>query len=65
MWIRAEALNGFWGHLSEASRWFQLIDIASLLALVLCLFGTGWRRWIGSALGFVSFLLCCVAAAGF
>ena len=41
MWIRAEQLHGLWGHFDEASRWFQLIDLASLLAVVLCLFGLG------------------------
>ena len=64
MWLRAEQLHGFWGHLNEASRWFQLIDLTSLLAIVLCLFGVGWRRWLGAALGLMSFLLCCAIAEG-
>jgi hypothetical protein len=64
MWVRAEQLHGFWDHLGEAARWFQAIILTSLLAIILCLFGTGWRRWVGSALGLVSFLLCCLAAEG-
>lgn len=64
MWIRVEQLHGFWNHLSEASRWFQMIDLTSLLAVLLCLFGTGWQRWLSSALGLMSFLLCCGYAAG-
>ena len=59
MWVRAERLHGFWGHFDEASRWFQSIDLTSLLAIVLCLFGIGWRGWLGSALGLLSF--CCAA----
>jgi hypothetical protein len=64
MWFRVERLHGFWGHFDEASRWFQAIDLTSLLAIALCLFGIGWRRWLGSALGLLSFLLCCGYAAG-
>jgi len=64
IWVRAEQLHGFWEHLNEASRWFQAIDLASLIAIVLCLFGTGWRRWLGSTVGLLSFLLCCGYAAG-
>ena len=63
-WLRAEQLHGFWGHFNEASRWFQVIDLTALLEIVLCLFGIGWRRWLGSALGLVSFLLCCAYAVG-
>jgi hypothetical protein len=64
MWVRAEQLHGFWEHLNEASRWFQVIDLASSVAIVLCLFGIGWRRWLGSTVGLLSFLLCCGYAAG-
>jgi hypothetical protein len=64
MWIRVGKLDGFWGHFAEASRWFLMIDLFSLLAIVLCLFGIGWRRWVGSAFGFLSFLLCCGYAMG-
>jgi hypothetical protein len=64
MWVRAEQLHGFWGHFNEASHWFQVIDLTSLLAIILCLFGMGWRRWVGSTLGLLSFVLCCGYAAG-
>lgn len=64
LWLREQQLHGFWGHFNEASRWFQLIDLTSLLAIVLCLFGVGWRRWLGAALGLMSFLLCCAIAEG-
>ena len=57
MWTRARQLHGFWGHLGEASRWFQAIDLASLLVVTLFLFGIGWRRWLGVFLGLLSFLL--------
>jgi len=64
MWVRVGKLNGFWGHFEEASRWFQIIDLFSLLAMILFLFGIGWRRWVGSTIGFASFVLCCGYAAG-
>jgi hypothetical protein len=63
-WSRAKTLNGFWGHLDEAARWMQVIDLLSLLSFIFCLFGKGLRRWIGSSLAFGSFLLCCGYAAG-
>jgi hypothetical protein len=63
-WTRAQALHGFWGHLNEAGRWFQLIDIASLLVTIFCLLGTGWKRWMGSFFGFASLLLSCIYAVG-
>ena len=64
MWVRVEQLHGFWGHFSEASLWFQAIDLTSLLAFILCLFGIGWRRWLGSTIGLLSFVLSCGYAAG-
>jgi hypothetical protein len=63
-WARAQALGGFWGHLDEATRWFQVIDLISLLVTILCLFGIGWRRWVGSSVGVASFLLSCMYAIG-
>ena len=62
-WRRAVALGGFWGHLDEAARWFQAIDLTALL-VVLCLFGVGWKRWAGTACGVVSFALTCMYAMG-
>jgi hypothetical protein len=56
-WRRAGALLGYWGHLDEASRWFQVIDLISMLVLLACLFGSGWKRWVGSALGLLSLML--------
>jgi hypothetical protein len=64
VWWRATVLHGFWGHLDEASRWMQTIDVLSLLALIFCLFGRGLWRWLGSTVAFGSFLLCCGYAAG-
>jgi hypothetical protein len=64
LWVRVAQLHGLWGHFSEAFRWFQAIDLTSLLAFILCLFGIGWRRWVGSTLGLLSFLLCCGYAVG-
>ena len=61
-WARAGQLGGFWGHFNEVSRWFQAIALTSILAVILCPFGTGWRRWLGSILGLLSFLLCCMYA---
>ncbi len=56
-WWRASALQGYWGHLDEASRWFQTIDLVSVVVLLCCLLGTGWKRWVGSALGLLSLVL--------
>jgi hypothetical protein len=56
-WYRAEALHGYWGHFNEASRWFQIIDLASLLVCLCCLFGSGWKRWFGTVSGLLSLLL--------
>jgi hypothetical protein len=64
MWARAEELHGFWGHTNEAARWFQAIDVVSFVAITFCLFGMGWRRWVGLALGLASLVLCCMYAAG-
>ena len=64
MWIRVEQLHGFWGHFTEASGWFQAIDLTSILAIILCLFGIGWRRWVSSTLGLLSLVLCMGYAAG-
>ena len=63
-WMRAQALHGYWGHLNEATYWFQIIDVASLLVVLCCLFGIGWKRWIGLAIGMSSFILCCAYAIG-
>jgi hypothetical protein len=63
-WARAQALHGFWGHLDEAARWFQAIDVASLFAIALCLFGSGWKRWICASIGAASFVLRCIYAMG-
>jgi hypothetical protein len=63
-WLRAGALGGFWGHLDEAARWYQAIDLTSLLVILCCLFGVGWRRWIGATCGFVSFALTFMYAMG-
>jgi hypothetical protein len=63
-WLRTKELNGFWGHLNEASRWMQMIDVLSLLAFILFLFGKGRKRGLGSSLALGSFLLCCGYAAG-
>jgi hypothetical protein len=63
-WRRAEELHGYWGHLNEASRWLQTIDAASLCVIVLCLFGVGWKRWLGSTIGVISFALSCMYAIG-
>ena len=63
-WRRAGALGVFWGHLDEAARWFQAIDLTSLLVILCCLFGVGWRRWAGTACGVVSFALTCIYAMG-
>lgn len=64
LWWRAFALGGFWGRLNEAGRWLQAILLISLLVIVCCLFGAGWRRWIGAACGVVSFALTCMYAMG-
>jgi hypothetical protein len=64
VWWRAYALGGFWGHLSEAGEWLQAIDLVSLLVVLCCLFGVGWKRWVGAACGVVSFVLTCMYAVG-
>lgn len=64
LWRRAGTLGGFWGHLDEAARWFQMIDPTSLLVILCCLFGAGWKRWAGTACGVVSFALTCLYASG-
>lgn len=56
-WRRVGVLHGFWGHLDEASRWFKVIDVVSLFTLLACLFGFGWKRWVGSSLGLLSLML--------
>jgi hypothetical protein len=63
-WERAKALHGYWNHFDEVARWFQAIDAASLLVFLCCLFGIGWKRWVGSALGIASFVLGCMYAMG-
>ncbi len=63
-WRRAAALGGFWGHLNEASLWFQAIDLTSVLVILCCLFGVGWRRWVGTACGVLSFALTSMYAMG-
>lgn len=57
LWRRVDALHGFWGHLDEASRWFQVLDVVSIFTLLGCLFGFGWKRWVGSSLGLLSLML--------
>ena len=64
LWWRASALGGFWGHLNEAGRWFQAVLLISLLVILCCLFGDGWRRWVGAACGIASFALVCIYATG-
>jgi len=56
-WRRAGQLHGYWGHLDEAGRWFQVMDLISVLAFLFCLFGAGWKRWVGSTLGLLSLVL--------
>jgi hypothetical protein len=64
LWWRADALHGFWGHLDEASRWLQVLFVSSLLACMCCLFGVGWKRWIGATLALVSLVFSLGYAAG-
>jgi hypothetical protein len=56
-WWRAGALHGYWGHFDEASRWFQTIDLLSVVVLLCCLLGDGWKPWVGSAFGLLSLVL--------
>jgi hypothetical protein len=63
-WQRAGALGGCWGHLNEAGLWFQAIDLTSVLVILCCSFGGGWRRWAGTARGAVSFALTCMYGMG-
>ena len=34
-----------------------MIDVVSVFTLLACLFGFGWKRWIGSSLGLLSLIL--------
>jgi hypothetical protein len=63
-WRRADALGGFWGHFNEASRWFQAIALASLLVILCCFFGVGWKRWAGVGCGLASLAMCFLYGAG-
>ena len=64
LWWRVDTLHGFWGHFNEASRWLQAILLLSLLVSICCLFGAGWKRWVGSTLGFLSLIVSLGYAAG-
>jgi len=63
-WWRAGVLGGFWGHFREVGVWFQAIGLTSLLVIVCCLFGVGWKRWVGVACGITSLVLTFLYGAG-
>jgi hypothetical protein len=64
LWWRVDTLHGFWGHLDEASRWLRTILLLSLVVSICCFFGSGWKRWVGSILGFLSLMATRGYAAG-
>jgi hypothetical protein len=55
---------GFGDTLNEAGLWSQAIDLTSVLVILCCSFGGGWRRWAGTACGAVSFALTCMYGMG-